>query len=192
MFIDYITLMLINLAAGLALLAAYVYFGLGSLNQNRWIPGFGVVGAIALVTGLHMTLTWPVVGSFNIAFGETTVLFGILFAGTSLALAMDWDLAGHLWIFCRIGIAGNWTTLHQPATYTHAATGGNWVHFSGPRRNFCYTNPLFQSTSALTHDWSNCVNCSSLDLCIYWTEFLLDASCELLDVATSANEVNLK
>jgi putative membrane protein len=28
MFINYVTLMLINLAAGLALLAAYVYFGL--------------------------------------------------------------------------------------------------------------------------------------------------------------------
>jgi hypothetical protein len=28
MFIDYLTLMIINLAAGLALLAAYVYFGL--------------------------------------------------------------------------------------------------------------------------------------------------------------------
>ncbi|MBD1865437.1 MULTISPECIES: DUF981 family protein [Trichocoleus] len=92
MFIDYITLMLINLAAGLALLAAYVYFGLGESNQRRWIPGFGVVGAIALVTGLHMTLTWPVIGSFNIAFGETTVLFGILLVGTSLALAMGWDL----------------------------------------------------------------------------------------------------
>jgi uncharacterized membrane protein len=30
MFIDYVTLMLINLADGLALLAGYVYFGLGS------------------------------------------------------------------------------------------------------------------------------------------------------------------
>jgi putative membrane protein len=46
MFIDYLTLMLINLSAGLALLAAYVYFGLGTSNQKRWIPGFGVVGAI--------------------------------------------------------------------------------------------------------------------------------------------------
>jgi putative membrane protein len=92
MFINYISLMLINLAAGLALLAAYLYFGLGSSNQRRWIPGFGVVGAIALVTGLHMTLTWPVVGSFNIAFGETTVLFGILFVATSLALTMGWEL----------------------------------------------------------------------------------------------------
>ncbi|MBD2036487.1 DUF981 domain-containing protein [Leptolyngbya sp. FACHB-321] len=92
MFVDYLTLMLINLAAGLALLAAYVYFGLGEANQKRWVPGFGVVGAIALVTGLHMTLTWPIIGSFNIAFGETTVLFGILFAATSLTLAMGWDL----------------------------------------------------------------------------------------------------
>jgi putative membrane protein len=92
MFIDYVSLMLINLAAGLALLAAYVYFGLGTSNQRRWIPGFGVVGAIALVTGLHMTFTWPIIGSFNIAFGETTVLFGILFVGTSLTLAMGWEL----------------------------------------------------------------------------------------------------
>jgi uncharacterized membrane protein len=29
-----------------------------------------------------------IIGSFNIAFGETTVLFGILFVGTSLTLAM--------------------------------------------------------------------------------------------------------
>ena len=92
MFIDYVTLILINLAAGLALLAAYVYFGLGSSNQRRWIPGFGVVGAIALVTGLHMTFTWPIPGSFNIAFGETTTLFGILFVATSLTLAMGWEL----------------------------------------------------------------------------------------------------
>lgn len=92
MFIDYITLMLINLAAGLVLLAGYVYFGLDSSNQRRWIPGFGVVGAISLVTGLHMTFTWPVPGSFNLAFGETTILFGILFIGTSLALAMGWEL----------------------------------------------------------------------------------------------------
>jgi putative membrane protein len=92
MFIDYVTLMLVNLAASLALLAAYVYFGLGSSNQKRWIPGFTVTGAIALLTGLHMSFTWPLPGSFNIAFGETTVLLGILFAGTSLALAMGWEL----------------------------------------------------------------------------------------------------
>lgn len=96
MFIDYITLMLINLAAGLTLLAAYLHFGLPSgssdPNQKRWVISFGIAGSIALVTGLHMIFTWPVIGSFNIAFGETSVLFGALLVGAALSLSMGWDL----------------------------------------------------------------------------------------------------
>jgi putative membrane protein len=92
MFIDYITLMLINMVAGLCLLAYFVYAGLEDAYQKRWIPGFGISGAIALTTGLHMMLTWPVRGSFNIAFGETSVLFGILFVGTAIAIAQGWEL----------------------------------------------------------------------------------------------------
>ncbi|MBG1258562.1 DUF981 family protein [Nostoc commune] len=92
MFIDYITLMLINMVAGLFLLADYVYRGIDSSNQRQWIPGFGITGAIALTTGLHMSFTWPVIGSFNIAFGETSVLFGILFIAAAIALAQGWDL----------------------------------------------------------------------------------------------------
>ena len=92
MFIDYITLMLINMVAGLFLLAYYVYQGLDETDQQRWIPGFGITGGVALATGLHMIWTWPVIGSFNIAFGETTVLFGVLFIGTAIALAQGWDL----------------------------------------------------------------------------------------------------
>lgn len=94
MFINYITLMLINMVAGLFLLAYFVYRGLDSSyeKQRRWIPGFGMTGAIALTTGFHMIFSWPVVGSFNIAFGEMTVLFGILFLTASLSLAFGWDL----------------------------------------------------------------------------------------------------
>lgn len=92
MFIDYITLMLINMVAGLFILADYVYRGLDSSHQKQWIPGFGIVGAIALTTGLHMNFTWPVPGSFNIAFGETSVLFGILFVAAAIALSVGWDL----------------------------------------------------------------------------------------------------
>lgn len=80
------------MVAGLFFLATFVYQGLDSTHQKRWVPGFGMTGAIALVTGLHMIFTWPISGSFNIAFGETTVLFGILFITTSIALALDWDL----------------------------------------------------------------------------------------------------
>lgn len=39
-----------------------------------------------------MTLTWPVPGSFNIAFGEMSVLFGTVFIGASVAIAQNWDL----------------------------------------------------------------------------------------------------
>jgi len=91
-FINYITLMLTNLIAGLVLLAAYIYWGLDDERPSRWIPGFGVVGAIALITGSHMTLTWPIIGSYNIAYGETSILYGVLFMGTSVALAQKWEL----------------------------------------------------------------------------------------------------
>ncbi|QQE63495.1 hypothetical protein GFS31_01600 [Leptolyngbya sp. BL0902] len=92
MFINYITLMLINMVAGLVLLADFVYRGLDGANMKRWIPGFGLVGGIALATGLHMMWTWPVPGSFNVSFGETTVLFGGLFLMAAIALAQGWDL----------------------------------------------------------------------------------------------------
>lgn len=92
MFINYITLMLINMVAALFLLAGYVYWGLDSRNQKQWIPGFGIAGAIALITGLHMIFSWPVPGSFNIVFGEMSVLLGILFVGASVALAVGWEL----------------------------------------------------------------------------------------------------
>ncbi len=92
MFVNYITLMLINLVSGLFLLASYVYFALGDTNQKRWVPGFGITGAIALTTGLHMIFTWPIPGSFNIAYGEMSVLFGLLFLGASLSIALGWDL----------------------------------------------------------------------------------------------------
>lgn len=92
MFIDYITLMLINMAAGLVILADYVYRGLNSAHPKQWVPGFGITGAIALTTGLHMIFTWPAPSVFNIAFGETTVLFGVLFVGAAIAIAQGWEL----------------------------------------------------------------------------------------------------
>lgn len=91
--IDYITLMLLNLTAGFVLLAWFVFSGLEDTKlQKKWIPGFGAVGAIALTTGLHMTLTWPVSGSYNISFGEMSVLFGILFLLAAVSIAQHWSL----------------------------------------------------------------------------------------------------
>lgn len=92
MFIDYIPLMLINMAAGLVMLASYLYYGLDAADKKAWASGFAIVGAVGAICGYHMTFTWPLPGSYNVAFGETSILFGILFLGASLSLARGWEL----------------------------------------------------------------------------------------------------
>jgi putative membrane protein len=92
MFIDYITLLLINMVAGYFLLALYVYRGLDDPLHKRWVPGFAIVGLIAFLFGTHMTITWPVIGQYNSAYGEMSVFYGALFLGAALAIANRWSL----------------------------------------------------------------------------------------------------
>jgi putative membrane protein len=91
MFIDYVALMLVNLSAGLVLLALFVLKFLNS-DGKRLAPGFLVTGFIAAATGLHMIFTWPLPSSYNIAFGELYVMFGVVIFVVGLALARGWDL----------------------------------------------------------------------------------------------------
>jgi putative membrane protein len=91
-FIDFVALMLLNMAAGLALLAGYVAFGLTRPDQRSWVPGFAVVGMVALITGTYMIATWPLPGPYNSAFGEMSIMLGIAFLGAALALAKGWSL----------------------------------------------------------------------------------------------------
>ena len=76
MFVNYITLMLVNLAIGMFLVAHFLLRGLDTDEGRAWIPGFTAVGLVLTVTGLHMSLTWPVPGSYNIAFGEMACCMG--------------------------------------------------------------------------------------------------------------------
>ena len=92
MFIDYVPLLLLNMAAGLILLAGYVLKGIDSSDQRRWGAGFLISGIVALVFGAHMVVTWPLPGSYNIAFGQTSVLLGVLFLGAGLSLVNSWNL----------------------------------------------------------------------------------------------------
>jgi putative membrane protein len=85
--------MLINMAAGLVVLAHYVYWGVVAEDKKPWAAGLAVTGFIAVTTGLHMSLNWPLPGSHNILFGEPTVLFGTLFLGAALALWNEWKMA---------------------------------------------------------------------------------------------------
>ena len=92
MFVNYLTLMLISVAAGEVFLAAYLWRGIEDDDQKRWALAFALPGLILLLTGLHMTLTWPLPGAYNIAFGEPALLFGILLLGAAWALIKGWDL----------------------------------------------------------------------------------------------------
>ena len=91
MFVDYLTLMLVNMAAGLAVLALFVLKYIDG-DRKKLAPGLLVSGFVALVTGLHMIFAWPIIGSYNIPFGEMSVLFGVLLLGGAIAMLAGWDL----------------------------------------------------------------------------------------------------
>ena len=91
MFIDYLTLMLINKSAGYAILALFVLSFING-DRKKLAPGLLVSGFVALVTGFHEIFTWPIISSYNIPFGEMSVLFGALLFGGAIALLRDWDL----------------------------------------------------------------------------------------------------
>jgi len=91
MFIDYLTLMLVNMAAGLAVLALFVLKYVDG-DRKKLAPGLLASGFVALVTGFYMIFTWPIVSSYNIPFGEMSVLFGVLLLGGAIAMLAGWDL----------------------------------------------------------------------------------------------------
>ncbi len=90
MFVDYLTIMLVNLVAGLIVTAVFVLFFLD--DRKKAAPAFLITGFISTVTGLHDIFTWPVPGAYNIPFGEMSVFFGVLFFVTGIAVLKDWDL----------------------------------------------------------------------------------------------------
>lgn len=94
MFINYVAVMVVNLAISFVLLAFFVYLGLvrERANWRRWAPAFAVAGFVHLVTGLHMIFNWPLPGSANLMFGENSVLFGTLLLGASWAMYMGQGL----------------------------------------------------------------------------------------------------
>jgi putative membrane protein len=92
MFIDYLTVIMINLVAGSVLLAYYLWKGLDQKDQRPYAAAFFVVGLVSLVTGFQLSFTWPLPGSFNVGYGDATILFGVVFFGTALSLWQGWDL----------------------------------------------------------------------------------------------------
>jgi putative membrane protein len=92
MFIDYLTMIMINMVAGTVLLAYYLWRGIDEADQRPYAAAFFGVGLLALVAGLHLSFNWPLPGSYNVGYGDTTTLFGIVFLTTALALWNGWNL----------------------------------------------------------------------------------------------------
>jgi putative membrane protein len=93
MFIDYLPLMLVNMAAGLLVLAFFLMHGIEREDRAKWTPAFGIVGLVALLCGLHMSWTWPLISSYNIAYGETSVMLGAAYLGIAWSLQKGWSPA---------------------------------------------------------------------------------------------------
>jgi putative membrane protein len=91
-FIDYVSLMLINMAAGLVILALFISKDIDRENNQHWAPAFALPGIIAAVCGLAMIFSWPLPKPYNIAYGETSVLLGFLFLAAAWSIAKGWQL----------------------------------------------------------------------------------------------------
>ncbi len=90
MFIDYVTLMLINMVGQLVILAFFLYKGMDSQDKASWAPAFGTAGLVGVICGFMMIFTSPLPKPYSMAFGEMTVLMSILF----VAAAGRWRRTG--------------------------------------------------------------------------------------------------
>jgi uncharacterized membrane protein len=87
----YNTVMAISAGAALISLICFLQdlHKKNELQSEAWSLAFSVPGFILTITGLHMSLTWPLAKYFpfdNIIFGETSLAFGVLLLATSFFL----------------------------------------------------------------------------------------------------------
>ncbi|MDO8303944.1 MAG: DUF981 domain-containing protein [Sedimentisphaerales bacterium] len=93
MFIDFLPLMLVNMSAGLFLLACYGFSDFGRSDRPQWAPAFAVTGLIATICGFYLIFVFPLPGPYNIAYGEMSILLGMLFLGGSWSVGKGWSLS---------------------------------------------------------------------------------------------------
>ncbi|TKI55235.1 DUF981 family protein [Brevibacillus antibioticus] len=85
---------IMSVSVGVALLSIVKFYS--QLHANKighlegWAIGFGIPGFILTLTGLHMTLTWPLskIGFpfDDIIFGESSLAFGVLLLAITILL----------------------------------------------------------------------------------------------------------
>lgn len=157
-FIDYVSLLLLNMVAGYFLLSAYVFRGLDDPLDRRWAPGFAMVGLLAFIFGAHMTMTWPLPGPYSSIYGELSVLFGLIFLGAALAIANGWSLltvatyaffAGLAAIVLGIRIIGLHLTMKPGLSGTGFILSGLGGVFAAPTLVWMRESKSFRTLAAL-------------------------------------------
>jgi putative membrane protein len=91
MFVDYLAVMLLNLGAGLALLAHYLYVNPEKDSRRSWAAGFFAVGFLGLVSSLPMMIMWPLPSSFNVAYAGPMLYLSMVFLAGGLTLMLEWE-----------------------------------------------------------------------------------------------------
>ena len=88
MFVDYLTVMMVAVVAGAVITIVYglMFLDAPLADQRPWGWAFGIVGLLLGVTGLHLVLTWPLPGAYNIVMGEPALYFGVVLLGTAFAI----------------------------------------------------------------------------------------------------------
>lgn len=128
MFVDYVGVMLVNLAAGLAILAHYLYKNPAPRERRSWAAGFFAVGLLGFVTSFAMTVSWPLPGGYNVAFGEPGLFLSTAFLGAAVTLTFEWEplipaLYGMFGAILAIVVGVRLLTLHLTQSPTVAAVG---------------------------------------------------------------------
>ncbi len=164
MFTDYLMVMLIGLASGFVILADLLYRNPEPDHRQAWAGGFFAAGLLGLVTAVPMVLTWPLPGSYNIAFGEPALFLSVAYIGAAITLAMRWNpvipaiyafFGGLLAVVLGVRIFNLGMTQEPLVTalgYVTAGLGGmltlpaaNWRH----RRAFALTAAVLLCVAAI-------------------------------------------
>lgn len=101
---------IMSVSAGSALMSLVLFVRAVAKDKDiqldSWALAFGAPGFILTVTGIHMSLTWPMAKYFpfdNIIFGETSFGFGVLLLSATFylwtrgpAITVNGDLVRHM------------------------------------------------------------------------------------------------